>query len=75
MEVLLVHPKNQEEMQVVKQFLKERQIKADVMLDETPKQRKKREILEGIEQSGELIKLHQEGKIRLQSADELLAEL
>jgi hypothetical protein len=75
MEVLLVHPKNQEEMQVVKQFLQERQIKADIVLDETPKQRKKREILDGLEQSVRDLNDHLAGRKQFKTAQEVLDEL
>ncbi|WP_040006540.1 DUF2683 family protein [Fibrisoma limi] len=74
MQTIIVHPKNQEELQFVTQLMKRMKIKAAV-IDEQPKQRKKQEILEGLERSVDQMNAHLRGEIKLRSADELLNEL
>ncbi|QDK77101.1 hypothetical protein EXU85_00210 [Spirosoma sp. KCTC 42546] len=74
MQQIILQPQTPDELHLVKQFAKVMKIKATT-LKETPKARKKREILDSIERGLAEIKLHQEGKITLKSAREVLDEL
>ncbi len=74
MQQIILQPRTPDELRLVKQFAKVMKIKATTV-QESPKIRRKREILDGIERGMAEIKLHQEGKIILKSARQVLDEL
>lgn len=74
MQNIIVQPRNKEEFQLVTQLMKRMKIKSTIA-EETPKQKKKREILEGLEQSVDEMNAHLRGEIQLKSADDFLNEL
>lgn len=74
MQNILLQPQTQDEARLVKQFAKLMKIKA-VAVKETPKQRKKREILDGLERSVEEMNAYLRGEITMKSADEVLADV
>jgi len=74
MQQIIVRPRNQEELQLVTQLMKRMKIKADIE-EETPKAKRKREILESIERSAREVNAALRGEIKLKSARELLNEL
>lgn len=74
MQQIILQPQTADELRLVKQFAKVMKIKTSV-LKETPYQQEKREILDGIERGLAEIKLHQEGKITLKTAQQVLDEL
>ena len=74
MQQIIVRPRNQEELQLVTQLMKRMKIKADIA-EETPKAKRKREILESIERSAREVNAALRGEIKLKSARELLDEL
>ena len=74
MQQIILQPQTPDELRLVKQFAKLVKIKTAV-LKETPKQRKKREILESLERSVEEVNAYMRGEVQLKSARELLDEL
>lgn len=74
MQNIIIQPRNQEEFQLVTQLMKRMKIKSTIA-EETPKQKKKREILEGLERSVDEMNAHLRGEIQLKSADDFLNEL
>ena len=74
MQQIILQPQTPDELRLVKQFAKVMKIKISV-IKETPNQKKKREILDSIERGLAEIKLHQEGKIALKTAQQVLDEL
>ncbi len=74
MQQIILQPQTPDELRLVKQFAKVMKIKT-ATVKETPKARRKREILDGIERGLAEVKLHQEGKITLKTARQVLDEL
>lgn len=74
MNAIMLQPKTQDEVRLIKQLAKTLNIKA-LVIKENPAEKRKREFLEGIDRSAEAIKAHLRGEIKLQSADEFLNEL
>ena len=74
MQQITLQPHNGQEMCLIRQLAKTLNIKASVQ-KETSRQKRKREILDSIEKGLNEVQLHQEGKIKLMSASELLNEL
>ncbi len=74
MQNTLIQPRNQEEFQLVTQLMERMKIKS-VVAEETPKQKKKREILDGLERSVEEMNAYLRSKIQMKSADDFLSEL
>lgn len=74
MQQITFQPQTPDELKFLKQIAKMTKIKV-TLEKETPKQKRKREILDTIERGLQEVKLHQEGKIKLMSARELLDEL
>ncbi len=74
MQQIILQSQTPDELKLVKQFAKLVKIKAAVM-KETPKQRKKREILESLERSVEEVNAYVRGEIQLKSARKLPDEL
>jgi hypothetical protein len=74
MQQIIIRPRNQEELQLVSQLMKRMKIKAEIA-EETPKQRKKREILESIERGAREVNAALRGEVKLKSARQLLDEL
>ena len=74
MQQIIVQPRNQEEYQLVTQLMKRMKIKA-VPVEETPKQKKKREILDDLEQSVRDMNDYFAGKKQFKTARQVLDEL
>ena len=74
MQQIILNSQTPDELRLVKQFAKVMKIKATTV-QESAKAKRKREILDSIERSLEEIKLHEEGKITLKSARQVLDEL
>ena len=74
MQQIILQPQTPDELRLVKQFARVMKIKTAVV-KETPKQRKKREILESLERSVEEVNAYMRGEVQLKSARELLDEL
>ncbi|WP_019989443.1 hypothetical protein [Rudanella lutea] len=74
MQTILVQPRNQEELQLVTQLMKRMKIRAS-LVEETPKQRKKREILDSLERSVDEMNAYLRGEVEMKSADDFLKEL
>lgn len=74
MQQIILQPQTPDELRLVKQFAKVMKIKATT-ISELPKARRKREILDSIERGLAEIKLHQEGKITLKTAQQVLDDL
>ena len=78
MQAITLIQQNEQQMRLIKQLAKTLEIEATVakiVSKEAPKQKRKREILDSIERGLKEVQLHQEGKIELKSAKELLNEL
>ena len=77
MQNIVVHPRNQEEFQLVTQLMKRMKIKADVIEEpqKTPKASRKQEILDSIERGAREVSAALRGEIKLKSAREVLDEL
>lgn len=75
MQQIIIQPRNQEEFQLVTQLMKRMKIKVDVVVDETPKQRKKREILNDLTSSVQDMNDYFAGKKQVKTAQEVLDEL
>ncbi len=75
MEQIIIKIKDKKKIAFLKQLLK--QMDFIEVVDSSAKKRKsrKKEILDGIEESVEQVKLHLEGKIKLRPLHELLDEL
>ncbi|MEO8568230.1 MAG: hypothetical protein ABI419_03820 [Ginsengibacter sp.] len=75
MEQIIIKIKDKKKIPFLKQLLK--QMDFIEVVDSSAKKRKsrKKEILDGIEESVEQVKLHLEGKIKLRPLHELLDEL
>lgn len=75
MEQIIIKIKDKKKIPFLKQLLK--QMDFIEVVDPSAKKRKsrKKEILDGIEESVEQVKLHLEGKIKLRPLHELLDEL
>ena len=74
MQQIIVRPRNQEKLQLVTQLMKQMKIKADVE-EETPKQRKKQEILNDLQSSVHDMNDYFAGKKQFKTAQEVLDEL
>jgi hypothetical protein len=74
MQNILLQPQTQDEARLVRQFAKLMKIKA-VAVKETPKERKKREILADLEQSVEDANDYFAGRKHFKTAAEVLNEL
>lgn len=74
MQQIIIQPRNQEEFQLVTQLMKRMKIKLTVA-EETPKQKKKREILNDLEQSVLDMNDYFMGKKQFKTAQQLLDEL
>lgn len=74
MNAIMLQPRTQDELRLIKQLAKTLNMKASVV-KEPPAQKREREFLEGIDRSAEAIKAHLRGEIKLQSAEEFLNEL
>ena len=74
MQQIILQPQTPDEVRLVKQFAKLMKIKA-IAVKETPKQKKKREILDGLERSVEEMNAYLRGEITMKSADDFLKEL
>lgn len=74
MQQIIVRPRNQEELQLVTQLMKRMKIKADIE-EETPKQRKKQEILNDLQSSVQDMNDYFAGKKQFKTAQEVLDEL
>lgn len=77
MQNVIVHPRNQEELQLVTQLMKRMKIKVDVVEEtqKTTKARRKQEVLDSLERSAKEVGAALRGEIKLKSARELLNEL
>lgn len=77
MQNIIIHPRNQEELQLVTQLMKRMKIKADIVdvAKESPKAKRKQEILESLERSAKEVTAALRGEIKLKSAREVLNEL
>ena len=74
MQHIIVQPRNQEEFQLVTQLMKRMKIKS-IVTEETPKQKKKREILDDLEQSVQDMNDHFAGRKQFKTARQVLDEL
>ena len=74
METVLVQPKNKEELEVVKKFLQQRQIKMEVV-DKKAKQRRKEGFLDSLPGRLQEVERAERGEIKLKNAYDLLDEL
>ena len=74
MQQIILQPQTPDELRLIRQFAKVMKIKA-VTMSESPKARRKKEILDSIERGLAEVKLHQEGKITLKTAQQVLDEL
>lgn len=74
MQQIIIQPRNQEEFQLVTQLMKRMKIKS-IVAEETPKQKKKREILDSLERSVDEMNAYLRGEITMKSADDFLKEL
>ena len=74
MQQITFQPQTPDELKFLKQIARMTKIKA-TLEKETPKQKRKREILDSIERSVEEMNAHLRGEIKLKSADEFLKEL
>ena len=75
MQQIIIQPRDQEEFQLVTQLMKRMKIKVDVVVNETPKQRKKREILNDLTSSVHDMNDYFAGKKQFKTAQEVLDEL
>lgn len=74
MQQIILQPRTPDELRLAKQFVKVMRIKTSVV-KETPKQRKKREILDSLESSVQDMNAYVSGKKRFKTAQEVLDEL
>lgn len=74
MQQIIIQPRNQEEFQLVTQLMKRMKIKS-IVTEETPKQKKKREILNDLEQSVQDMNDYFKGKKSVKTAQQVLDEL
>ena len=74
MQQIIVQPRNEEEYQLVTQLMKRMKIKT-VQVEETPKQKKKREILDDLEESVRDMNDYFAGKKHFKTARQVLDEL
>lgn len=80
MEILLVKPKNKEELDFLTDFFERTNIKSElhedaVLIVPKAKKSKKEKILDSIEKGYREALLHSEGKLKLQTLDSFLNEL
>lgn len=74
MQQIILQPQTPDELRLVKQFAKVMKIKTAVV-KETPKQRKKREILDDLESSVQDMNDYFAGKRQFKTAQQVLNEL
>ena len=74
MQQIIIQPRNQEEFQLVTQLMKRMKIKS-IIADETPRQRKKQEVLNDLSSSVQDMNDYFAGKKQFKTAQEVLNEL
>jgi rRNA pseudouridine-1189 N-methylase Emg1 (Nep1/Mra1 family) len=76
METIVIKPRNKDEFDLVSKLLKKMQIRTSVFKQEETKIRKsKAEFLDSLPKRLNQVKLHEEGKLKLKDAKDLLNEL
>ncbi len=76
METIIVQPRNKKEFQLVATLMKRMDIPVAISAKKTiAKKKSKAEFLDSLEGRLNQVKLHQEGKIQLKDARDLLKEL
>jgi hypothetical protein len=76
MDTIIVKPRNQEELTLVSTLLKRMDISSRIVSAEKERKKKaKQEFLDSLPARLKEVELHMQGKIELQSWDELLKEL
>ena len=76
METLIVKPRNKKELQLVATLMKRMDIPVDIQTKKAiGKKKSKTEFLDSLEGRLKEVKLHEEGKIKLKSWDELYQKL
>lgn len=76
MDTIIVKPRNQEELALVSTILKRMDIRAKVVSGEKERKKKAKEaFLDSLPERLKQVELHMQGKIELQSWDEVVKEL
>jgi hypothetical protein len=76
MDTIIVRPRNQKELKLINTFLKERDLRSEVISAEKVRKRKAKEaLLKSIPERLKEVELHLRGKIELPTWDEVVKEL
>ncbi len=76
METIIIKPRNKDEFDLVSKLLKKMQIRTSVFKQkETKNKKSKAEFLDSLPKRLSQVKLHEEGKLKLKDAKDLLNEL